>query len=165
VTVQSTQPVGGAGSDPPSRSNPLPTPREFRVMRRHATRWADNDVYGHVNNVIYYTLFDSTVNGWLIDACGTDIRELPAIGIVAETSCRYLREVSFPDIVHIGLGLEHRGRSSVIYRLAVFREETDGRINENAHAVGRFVHVYVDAASRRPHPIPDVVGDALATLV
>jgi hypothetical protein len=84
------------------------------------TRWSDNDVYGHVNNVVYYSLFDTMVNGWLIDTCGTDIRDLPAIGVVAETSCRFLRSTSFPEVLHVGLGLERRGRSSVVYRLAVF---------------------------------------------
>ncbi len=75
----------------------LPTKADFPVHRRHQTRWADNDVYGHVNNVVYYAWFDTAVNGWLMEAAGCDIRDLPAIGVVAETSCKYLAEVSFPD--------------------------------------------------------------------
>jgi acyl-CoA thioester hydrolase len=129
---------------------------DFPVVRTQQTRWSDNDDYGHLNNVVYYSLFDSAVNGWLMEACGTDIRALPAIGVVAETSCRYLRQASFPDILRIGLRLEHRGRSSVVYELAVFREEEPDPL-----AVGRFVHVYVDRASRRPVPIPEVVAAAL----
>lgn len=80
-----------------------PAASDFPVHRRFATRWADNDVYGHLNNVVYYEFFDSAVNGWLIDATGVDIRDLPAIGVVAETSCRYLREISFPGDVSAGL--------------------------------------------------------------
>jgi acyl-CoA thioester hydrolase len=143
----------------------LPTPGDFRVLRRLHTRWADNDVYGHVNNVVYYNWFDDAVNGWLIDATGTDIRKLPAYGVVVETSCRYLRELSFPDVLQVGVALERGGRTSVVYRLAVFREAADGTLDAAPHAVGRFVHVYVDAADRRPHPIPDVIRAALATLV
>ena len=85
------------------------------------TRWMDNDHYGHVNNVAYYSYFDSAVNGYLMEATSSDTRELSAIGIVAETSCRFLSEVSFPDLLHIGLRLEKLGNSSVIYELAVFR--------------------------------------------
>jgi acyl-CoA thioester hydrolase len=140
------------------------TPDDFPVLRRHPTRWGDNDVYGHVNNVVYYSLFDTAVNGWLIDACASDIRTLPAIGVVAETSCRYLRETSFPDVLHIGIGLERRGRTSVVYRLAVFRERSDGQIDDEPHALGRFVHVYVDSKVRKPVPIPEPIATALATL-
>src|SRR5215216_1665162 len=78
---------------------------DFAVLRAITTRWADNDVYGHVNNVVYYAYFDTAVNGWLIDATGTDIRELPEIGVVAETSCRFLASLSFPDEVTAGLRL------------------------------------------------------------
>nr|WP_272919317.1 thioesterase family protein [Streptomyces sp. SID8352] len=134
-------------------------------MRRLETRWADNDVYQHVNNVVYYNWFDDAVNGWLIEATRLDIRKLPAFGVVAETSCRYLRELSFPDVVHIGLGLERHGRTSVVYRLAVFREAADGSVGEEAHALGRFVHVYVDTVTRRPVPVPGAVGEALSLLL
>jgi acyl-CoA thioester hydrolase len=138
----------------------LPTSRsEFRVLRAITTRWHDNDHYGHVNNVVYYAYFDTAVNGYLIEASGTDIRDLPAIGIVAETSCRFLRELSFPDIVYVGLALEKLGNSSVIYRIGLFRnDETEPA------ALGRFVHVYVDSATRRPVPMPAPIRAALTAL-
>jgi acyl-CoA thioester hydrolase len=123
------------------------------------TRWADNDVYGHVNNVVYYSYVDTAVNGWLMRATGADIRDLPAIGIVAETSCRFLEPLTFPDDVVVGVGLERLGRSSVVYRLAVFRGE-----QTSPSAVCRFVHVYVDRDHRRPVAVPEVVRAAVATL-
>jgi acyl-CoA thioester hydrolase len=132
---------------------------EFPVLRRISTRWADNDVYGHVNNVVYYSFFDTAVNGWLIDATGVDIRELPQIGLVAETSCRFLAPLSFPDAVVAGLSLERLGRTSVVYRVGLFRgDETVPA------AIGRFVHVYVDRDTRTPAPIPGPVRAALAQL-
>lgn len=141
----------------------LPTKADFPVHRLHQTRWADNDVYGHVNNVVYYAWFDTAVNGWLMEAAGCDIRDLPAIGVVAETSCKYLAEVSFPDELSIGLALEHRGRSSVIYKLAVFTV-VDGVVEDTPRALGRFVHVYVDSDARTPVPIPEQVATALEQL-
>ncbi|MCI2420037.1 acyl-CoA thioesterase [Saccharopolyspora sp. K220] len=130
---------------------------DFPVLRPQQTRWSDNDVYGHVNNAAYYLWFDSTVNGWLMDTTGVDIRMLPAIGVVVETSCRFVHEVTFPDRLDIGLALEHRGRTSVRYRLGVFRDDL-------LCAHGQFVHVYVDPATRRPTQIPDLIGKALDTL-
>jgi acyl-CoA thioester hydrolase len=137
-----------------------PTHRaDFRVLRAITTRWHDNDHYGHVNNVVYYAYFDTAVNGFLIEASGTDIRDLPAIGIVAETSCRFLRELSFPDTVWAGLALERLGNSSVVYRIGLFRnDETEPA------ALGRFVHVYVDAETRRPVPVPAPIRAALAAI-
>ena len=138
----------------------LPEQRsDFAVLRTITTRWMDNDHYGHVNNVVYYSYFDTAVNGYLIEASGTDIRDLPAIGIVAETSCRFMRELSFPDTVWAGLAVEKLGNSSVIYRIGLFRnEETEPA------AIGRFVHVYVDAKTRRPVPVPPQVRAALTAL-
>jgi acyl-CoA thioester hydrolase len=136
-----------------------PKRTEFRVLRPMPTRWMDNDQYGHVNNVAYYSYFDSAVNGYLMEAAATDTRALSAIGIVAETSCRFLREVSFPDLLHIGLGLEKLGNSSVIYQLAVFRGD-----DIEPSAVGRFVHVYIDRETRRPVPVPQVIRSALEKL-
>ena len=136
-----------------------PTKRgDFPVLRRITTRWADNDVYGHVNNVVYYEYFDTAVNGWLMEATGSDIRDLPAIGIVAETSCKFLAPLSFPDPVTAGVGLERLGRSSIIYRIGLFRGDDDAPA-----ALGRFVHVYVDAASRATVEIPAVIRTAVAT--
>ena len=131
---------------------------DFRVLRNLPTRWADDDTYGHLNNVVHYAMFDTAVNGWLIEASGTDIRRLPAIGVVVETSCRYFAELRFPDIVTAGIALERLGNSSVTYRLALF-----GAGDEPA-ATGRFVHVYVDRRTRRPMPVPAEIRRALAAL-
>jgi acyl-CoA thioester hydrolase len=113
--------------------------------------------------VVYYEFFDSAVNGWLIDTTGLDIRQLPAIGVVAETSCRYLREASFPGDVSIGLAVTHVGTTSVVYQLGVFAY-AGAELDPAARAVGRFVHVYVDAQTRTPTPIPEPVRTALARL-
>jgi acyl-CoA thioester hydrolase len=132
---------------------------DFPVLRPQLTRWHDDDVYGHVNNVVYYSYFDTAVNGYLLEASGTDIRTLSAIGIVAETACRYLRQIGFPDRLEVGLAVSRLGHSSVAYRLAVLREA------ENAPAaVGRFIHVYVDRDTRRPVAIPDVLRVVLEPL-
>jgi len=138
----------------------LPTRRnEFPVLRTITTRWMDNDHYGHVNNVVYYSYFDTAVNGYLIEASGIDVRNLPAIGIVAETSCRFLKELSFPEAVHAGLALEKLGNSSVAYRIGLFRHD-----DTEPAALGRFVHVYVDSVTRRPVPVPPQIRAALAAL-
>ena len=125
---------------------------DFNVLRAIPTRWMDNDHYGHVNNVAYYSFFDTAVNGFLIEATGVDIRDLPAIGIVAESGCRFLAAISFPDTIHAGIGLEKLGTSSVVYRIALFRGDGD-----EPCAIGRFVHVYVDRHTRRPAPIPEPI--------
>jgi acyl-CoA thioester hydrolase len=140
------------GSDEPSRE-------DFSTWRTLPTRWGDEDVYGHINNVVYYAYFDTAVNGWLMDALGTDIRNLPALGVVAETGCRFLRQLRFPDVVEAGIGVERLGRSSITYRIGLFAAGT-----AEAAAVGRFVHVYVDRESRAVVPIPDQVRAALETL-
>jgi acyl-CoA thioester hydrolase len=119
----------------------------------------DNDHYGHVNNVAYYSFFDTAVNGFLIDAAGTDIRELPAIGIVAESSCRFISAVSFPDTIHAGLSIEKLGTRSVVYTIALFRND-----DAEACAMGRFAHVYVDRTTRRPVEIPAAIRRALESL-
>ena len=137
----------------------LPRRTDSTILRPIATRWLDNDHYGHVNNVVYYSFFDTAVNGFLIEATGADIRDLPAIGIVAESSCRFLSAISFPDTVHAGLRLERLGTSSVVYTIALFRGEDDVPC-----AVGRFVHVYVDRETRRPVPIPDVIRQVVERL-
>jgi acyl-CoA thioester hydrolase len=133
-----------------------PRRADFKVLRSIPTRWMDNDHYGHVNNVAYYSFFDTAVNGFLIDASGTDIRDLPAIGIVAESGCRFLSAVSFPETIDAGIGVERLGTTSVVYRIALFRGGDD-----TPCAVGRFVHVYVDRDTRRPVSIPAVIRTAL----
>jgi acyl-CoA thioester hydrolase len=132
---------------------------DFQVLRQLPTRWSDDDTYGHVNNVVHYLMFDTAVNGWLIEASGVDIRQLPAIGLVVETSCRYFAELRFPEVVTAGIALERLGNSSVIYRLALFGEHS-----QSPAAAGRFVHVYVDRDTRRPTPVPGEIRAALAKL-
>ena len=131
-----------------------PGPRrwQFPVLRPIATRWMDNDHYGHVNNVAFYSFFDTAVNGFLLEAAGTDIRELPAIGVVAESSCQFVSAISFPDVVYAGLSIERLGARSIAYSIALFRGD-----DIDACAVGRFVHVYVDRQTRRPVEIPAVI--------
>jgi acyl-CoA thioester hydrolase len=132
---------------------------DFPVLRAVPTRWSDEDRYGHLNNAVHYLLFDTAVNGWLIEASGTDIRRLPAIGVVAETGCRYLAELHFPEAVQAGIRLVRLGRTSVVYQLALFTARA-----ASPAAVGRFVHVYVDAASREPAPVPPEIRAALDLL-
>ena len=138
---------------------PLPHRADFKSLRPIATRWMDNDHYGHVNNVAYYSFFDTAVNGYLIEATGIDIRELAAIGIVAESSCRFFSPVSFPDVMHAGLGIERIGARSVVYAIALFRNDDD-----EACAMGRFVHVYVDRDTRRPVEIPSEIRKVVGSL-
>jgi acyl-CoA thioester hydrolase len=137
----------------------VPGRADFAVWWPMPTRWADNDQYGHANNVVYYSWFDTAVNGWLMRSLGRDVRHLAAIGVVAETSCRFLAQVGFPDELEIGLALDRLGTSSVTYRLAVFATGA-----EQPAAVGRFVHVYVDPGTRRPVPVPDDVRSAVSRL-
>ena len=140
--------------------DPAPPQRDqFKVIRAIPTRWMDNDHYGHVNNVAYYSYFDTAVNGFLIGASGIDIRELPAIGVVKESGCTFFSGASFPDTIHAGLAIERIGTTSVTYRIALFRND-----DQEACAAGRFVHVYVDRSTRRPSPIPDVIRAALNQL-
>lgn len=119
----------------------------------------DNDAYGHLNNVVYYSLFDTAVNRWLIERDLLHVTESATIGLVVETGCRYHAPLAFPDRATVGLRVSHLGTSSVRYELAVFRNEDD-----TASAEGHFVHVYVDRESRRPTPIPPAIRGALSTL-
>jgi acyl-CoA thioester hydrolase len=139
-----------------------PTRADYVAWRTVTTRWRDDDAYGHLNNATYYELFDTAVNAHLYDATGTDIRALPQIGIVAETSCRYFRELGFPAPIETGLVVEKVGTSSVIYRIGLFQGDGD-----EAAAEGRFVHVYVDNShpDRPVTPIPDSIRAAVTPLV
>jgi acyl-CoA thioester hydrolase len=120
----------------------------------------DNDVYGHVNNVNYYSFFDTAVNRFLIERGVLDIHEGQVVGFVVETSCSYFSSIAFPDTVHVGVRVAKLGNSSVRYELALYR-------NDEAFpaAAGHFVHVYVDRRSNRPVPIPDATRAVLQTLV
>lgn len=139
---------------------PQPEPREaFAHHSTISTRWMDNDVYGHVNNVQYYSFFDTVVNRYLIEAGALDIHAGGVIGLVIETHCNYFAPLAFPQPVEAGLRVGHVGRSSVRYELGLFAPG-----EPLAAAVGHFVHVYVDRASRRPVPLPDALQRALAPL-
>jgi acyl-CoA thioester hydrolase len=133
---------------------------DYRAFRQLTTRWMDNDVYGHLNNVVHYSLFDTTVNGWLIEHNLLDPGRSSQIGLVAETGCRYHAEMGFPDLITAGLRVARLGSSSVRYEVGLFRNGEDF-----AAAEGFFVHVYVDAASRRPTPLAAPLREALTTLV
>ncbi|TDX24254.1 acyl-CoA thioesterase [Rhodovulum visakhapatnamense] len=140
---------------------PAPARRaDFAAFRSLTTRWEDNDIYGHMNNVVHYALFDTAVNGWLIEAGVLDIRGGAQIGLVVETGCRYHAEMAFPDRVTAGIRVAHLGRSSVRYEIGLFRNDEDSAATE-----GVFVHVYVDAATRRPSPLAAPLRAALETLV
>ena len=123
------------------------------------TRWMDNDVYGHVNNVTYYSYFDTVVNEHLVRAGGLDFRSAPALGVVVETACRFHKPLSFPEAIDAGLRVARIGRSSVSYQIAIFRQG-----DNDAAATGRFVHVWVDRSGRRPVPVPDAIRAALEPL-
>ena len=140
--------------------------RDYPVLRTISTRWEDEDVYGHVNNVVYYSFFDTAVNAYLIESTGVDTRKLPEYGIVAETSCRFLRELRFPLDVEAGIRVEKLGRSSVVYEIGLFQSHSGEAGGEPAEpaAVGRFVHVYVTGAERAVTPVPDVVRAVLEPL-
>ena len=133
---------------------PKPRCADYVAWRTVTTRWRDDDAYGHLNNATYYELFDTAVNAHLYDATGQNIRALPQIGVVAETSCRYFRELGFPDPIEMGLVVDKVGTSSVIYRIGLFQGESD-----EAAAEGRFVHVYVDNVdpARPVTPMPDSI--------
>ena len=142
-------------------ARPAPGGRaDYPIFRSIPTRWMDNDVYGHVNNVVYYAYFDTAVNGLLIDAGVLDIRRSPVIGLVVETQCRYARPIAFPDLVMAGIRVGRLGTSSVRYEIGLFREE-----EETASAEGHFVHVYVDRATNRPVPLPGPLRAALEPLL
>ncbi|MEE1610571.1 acyl-CoA thioesterase [Microvirga sp. CF3016] len=132
----------------------------FRLFRPIATRWLDNDAYGHVNNVHYYSYFDTAVNGWLIEKGLLAIGESPVIGLVVETGCTYFESVAFPDMLEAGIAVTHLGRSSVRYRIGIFKAGV-----ENAAAQGHFVHVYVDRTTQRPVEIPPETRAVLSELI
>lgn len=141
-----------------------PTRDEYVAWRTATTRWADDDAYGHMNNARYYELFDTAVNAHLFEETGVNVRTLPAIGVVAETSCRYFREIGFPQPIDMGLAVERVGTSSVIYRIGLFQGES-----VEAAAEGRFVHVYVDnthgPGNRPVRPLPDAIREVVERLV
>jgi acyl-CoA thioester hydrolase len=132
---------------------------DFRLFRPIATRWMDNDVYGHVNNVVYYSYFDTAVNGYLIDAGLLDLKAGTLVGYVVETGCTFFEPIAFPEPVEAGIAVTAIGRSSVRYRLGIFKA-APGR----AAAQGHFVHCYVDRATQRPLDLPERMRRVLAQI-
>ena len=132
---------------------------DFPYFASLSTRWMDNDVYGHLNNVVYYSLFDSAVNAYLIDQGALDPLHSPVIGLVVDTGCSYFKPLAFPQTVDAGLRVAHLGRSSVRYELGLFAAG-----ESLSAACGHFVHVYVDRHTRQPAELPTRLRQALAPL-
>ena len=133
----------------------------FPVRWPVTTRWADNDMFGHLNNAVHYELFDTAINGWLVEQTGVDPVTSPTPGVVAESGCRYLAELGFPEPLTVGLAVTRLGRSSVTYQLGLF----GGGRGATAAAVGHWVHVYIDRDSRASVPIPPAVRAQLESAV
>ena len=146
-------------SSAPPRAQAQPR-SAFHAFQRITTRWADNDVYGHVNNVVYYQWFDTAVNAHLIEHGALDIHTGHTIGLVVETHCNYFAPLAFPDAVDAGIRVAHIGSSSVRYEVALFAQGQD-----LCAAHGHFVHVYVDRVSQRPLPIAPALREALQPLI
>lgn len=141
-----------------ARETPL-TRAAFPHIAEITTRWMDNDVYGHVNNVVYYSFFDTVVNGYLVAQGALDIAKSEVIGLVVETQCNYFKPVAFPDRVSAGLRVEHLGTSSVRYGIGLFRND-----DNDAAAQGHFVHVYVERTSSKPVALPERLKSVLAAV-
>ncbi|WP_370262135.1 acyl-CoA thioesterase [Limnobacter sp.] len=134
-------------------------PSDYPHHQSVQTRWHDNDIYGHVNNVVYYSYFDSVVNRFLIEQGGLDIHQGEVVGFVVESQCRYLKPLAYPETITAGLRVGKLGNSSVRYELALFNAR------QELCAAGYFVHVFVTKASNTPTPIPERLRHALAALV
>lgn len=132
-------------------------PRDLRrvdvdELTEVTTRWSDNDMFGHLNNAVYYELFDSALNAWIIREAGVDETTAPVVGVVAESSCRFYAEVAYPGTVEVGIRVAHLGTTSLVFELGIF---VPGRERVAAH--GRWVQVYVDRGTRRTVPIPEPI--------
>ena len=138
---------------PPKRS-------DFVAFEEIHSRWMDNDAYGHINNVVYYSFFDTAVNRYLIERKVLDVLKSEAIGFVIETQCKYFSPIAYPDLIHVGLKVTHVGNSSVKYEVAIFKNDDD-----IASAAGSFVHVYVNRSTNKPTPIPQNVREILTGLI
>ena len=142
-------------------SRPTPHKRsDYRHAREITTRWMDNDAYGHVNNVVYFSYFDTVVNTYLIARGALDIQQSEVIGLVVDVACQYMSPLTYPETVTAGLRVAHLGRSSVRYEIALFAEGSDA-----AAAQGHFVHVYVDRDTRRPVDLPVPLRAALEPIL
>jgi len=138
---------------PPKRS-------DFVAFEEIHSRWMDNDAYGHINNVVYYSFFDTAVNRYLIERKVLDVLKSEAIGFVIETQCKYFSPIAYPDLINVGLKVTHLGNSSVKYEVAIFKNDDD-----IASAAGSFVHVYVNRSTNKPTPIPQNVREILTGLI
>ncbi|WP_180076987.1 thioesterase family protein [Acinetobacter sp. YH12251] len=130
--------------------------QNYRFLFPIQTRWADNDMYGHVNNVTYYSYFDTAANALLIQHAGFDLQNTPIIGLVVDSACSFLQELSYPEIIEVGVAIEKIGNSSLRYDLAIFKQGQN-----EAAAQGHFVHVFVDRQTRKSTSIPEDMRDAL----
>jgi acyl-CoA thioester hydrolase len=133
---------------------------DYNHISEISTRWMDNDVYGHINNVVYYSFFDTVINGFLLENNVLDFTSGDVIGLVVETRCNYFASLAFPGKVQAGLNVERIGNSSVTYNVGIF-----GNGSETAAAQGHFIHVYVDSTSRRPVAIPDDLREVLTSIL
>ena len=141
-------------------TNAMPQRADYLHFQPIITRWHDNDVYGHVNNVTYYSFFDTAVNTYLIEQGGLDIHDGEVVGFVVSSACDYFASIAFPECIEVGLRVGKLGNSSVQYELAVFKAG-----EQEACAAGRFVHVFVDRASNQPVPIPGMLREAMQRLL
>jgi acyl-CoA thioester hydrolase len=132
------------------------TRQDFVHFMAIPTRWMDNDVYGHVNNVNYYSYFDTVVNQYLIEQGVLDIQKSPVVGLVVQTGCSYFSSIAFPDLIHAGLRVTKLGNSSVRYEVGLFKNE-----DHQVSATGHFIHVYVDRQTQRPISLPEPLRAAL----
>lgn len=137
-----------------------PVRSDFRHFVSLQTRWMDNDIYGHINNVVFYSYFDTVINRYLIEEGGLDIDSGPVIGLAAESQCLFYQQLAFPDPIEAGLAVGHLGTSSVRYQIGLFAAGADA-----AAASGHFVHVFVDRDTRRPAPVPEPLRQALERLI
>ena len=145
---------------PMTPPKPQPQARSaYRIFRPISTRWMDNDAYGHVNNVVYYSWFDTVVNAHLIEQGALDIHHGETIGLVVETQCNYFSAIEFPQAVEAGLRVAHIGKSSVRYEVGLFVQG-----EPLTAARGHFVHVYVHRSDRRPVVLPDKLKSVLKAL-
>ncbi|MEW5420722.1 acyl-CoA thioesterase [Amorphus sp. 3PC139-8] len=155
----SSRQTSSSPAQSPKRSRPG-SRDDYRAFRTIQTRWMDNDAYGHMNNVVHYSLFDTAVNCWLIEQGVLDLKASQQIGLVVETGCRYFAEMAFPDVVTAGLRIARLGTSSVRYEIGLFRNDA-----AESAAEGFFVHVYVDRETRRPVPLSAELRGRFSTIL
>jgi acyl-CoA thioester hydrolase len=134
--------------------------QDFKKMMTITTRWSDNDVYHHVNNVVYFSYFDTAVNQNLVEHGLLDLQNSSVVGLVVNNQCQFFASITFPDLVHVGLSVEKIGNSSVTYRIGIFKND-----EPELAALGTYTHVYVDRLSQRPVPIPQAIRALFETML